>query len=620
MPLAVVLYAFVTPESSKFIAVFKLSLLGICILGYDILLSQNIETTFLNKPINYSQALVFSIVISVFLIVWQSQGNTFNIENWTFILLIGLNFIFLQYFRFQSNYWLLLVPLFIFLATFLSMTSSIDYGNGSFIAGPASELLYSHNHPLTINAQYGSGLTLFVALYYKLLGVFYLDGLIYLLKIGMFIEYLIVYLIALKFSRSHKIAFLALVSVLIFNFYSMMTIYYSFPQIGFIRFGLIYLIILCYLLENTLSPRILHFLVSVLASIAAIWSFESAIYVIPAVLFAEFINKNLRQFLPVFISCFAITLFIYLFPLIQQGQLHSLTRYYEYANLYAVNSEEFFSVPLSRLTSVWWLFPALYAYILTQILSGKIKDKVVILLTVYGMAIFTYFGGRAHPNNLCIISIPFILLSVYTITHIESFSRGKKNALLALFFSGFLTANYAISDFGNGVNANGMKIVDGIYSQNIPLFKNLVTFQDTNSRITAFKDNCTNYSALDKYVENNSLAILEYDLMGATDASDVRLVDYYGCSHTHNAFGINPYLATTLNPKAVTRVVTNLANIPNHYILVDSRVLDKNKNLPSSAIPMVEQILTGLQATKVSQFNLGNTNFIVFKNNYAKLK
>lgn len=614
MPLSVILYSFM-PEWSKFVSVFLCLLLGVCILGYDIVLPRSLGYNFFNKQFEYNHALILSVASSVILIVWQSHGNTFNIINGYLLIFCSLNFIFLQYVSIQSKYYLFLVPILIFIVTFFSMDNNIDYGNASFIAGPASDLLYSHHHPLTINAQYGSGLTLFVALYYKLMGVFYLDGLIYLLKSLMFVEYLLVYLLAFKFSRSHKIAFLSLISVLIFNFYSMMTIYYSFPQIGFLRFGLIYLVILCYLFENDLPPRILYSLVSLLASIATIWSFESAIYVLPAVLFAEYSNKNLRNFLPIFIACFVICLFIYIVPLIQEGQLYSLTRYYEYANLYVINSENFFSLPLSRLTSLWWLFPVLYAYLLIQILSGKIKNKPVILLVVYGMAIFSYFGGRAHPNNLCIISIPFILLSVYTILHLETLSIEKKNVLLALFFSIFLMANYAITDFGNGVDANNMKIIKGIYSQNVPLLNKSTLFDHKHSKIRQFKENCVNYSVLNNYVENNSLAILEYDLFGAPDASDVRLVDYYGCSHTYNAFGINPYLATAINPKAMSRVVTNLIDLPNHHILVDSRLLDTNKNLPSSVIPMVKQILTDLQASKESEFNLGNTHFIVFKNN-----
>ena len=117
----------------------------------------------------------------------------------------------------QLLIYLLLLSL--FMITFFS-TSGYDIYHYTYFIGPIIEIIYGHFHPLTLDAQYGSGLTTFLALYYKLLGYVTIGGMQNLLKILTFMQYSLVFFIASAIYQSRKIAFLALLATLFFHFYS----------------------------------------------------------------------------------------------------------------------------------------------------------------------------------------------------------------------------------------------------------------------------------------------------------------------------------------------------------------------------------------------------------------
>jgi len=344
-----------------------------------------------------------------------------------------------------------------------------------------------------------------------------------------------------------------------------------------------------------------RYILAILGSLACIWSFESAVYTLPAIFFVEYINKSLKKFLPIFILCFSVILILYLAPFILEGKRPLFERFYEYAILY---SNGFGQVALSRLTNFWWLFPLLYGFVLIKIISGDILNKIIIALTIYGMALFTYYGGRADPNNLFHISIPFILLSIYVILNLNSISHFAKQILLTLAITLFVSVNY---QWGSETGHNVMK---GIGKINLPLVLNqfLPTAKQINiTRASESADqivltDCSMYSSLKKYIENGTIALL---------SEDDNLYQFYTCTKTHNALAVNPYDEVSFNPKAAERTLQKVVTMPNHFLLIDADLL-KNK-IDRLGSPMVAEILQNKSLKKVNRVRLAHSTFIVFR-------
>ncbi|HLX52853.1 MAG TPA: hypothetical protein VKR58_02875, partial [Aquella sp.] len=368
-PFAVLAYSYITNDFAKYLVVFLFSSLGCLIQFYDLYRPIIINSGELIKKSH--NILLISIGITVGLVVYKSTGSEFSIISIWMLLAFLAFFIILRYVNISAKYILWLLPVFIFIVTFLSMDNDyIDYVHYGFFLGPVVEIVYGHLHPFMLDIQYGAGLTWFLALYFKLLGGVSFVGLQILLRILTYIQYILVYFIAFRMYSSHKIAFLALLAVLAFSFYYMYDLYY-YPSTGFLRFGFVYLILGCYLLEGVFISRYISLLlICTIASVAAIWSPESAFFTLPALFFTEYVNRNLLKVLTIFGLCFIVVLVIYFFPFIAAGKWPMLSKYYEYETLY---SSGLVKIALSRETSFWWLFPLVYLFVLMNVIIGKIK-------------------------------------------------------------------------------------------------------------------------------------------------------------------------------------------------------------------------------------------------------
>jgi hypothetical protein len=605
-PCAVLIYSLALPDFMRCASVFILALTGVALLVYDMRCTIGLQDSYCSR--HYNELLLTSVSLTILLIICQSNANVFNFFSITALGMFLVVFAILRFANFQTKYFACLVPIFIFLVAFGSMQGAIEVTHYSFFLGPITEVLYGHFHPLAVNAQYGSGLTAFLALYFKAKGAVSFVGLQELLKYLQFVQYLLIYLIATVLYRSQKIAFLTLLAILLFNFFAPnVKYYYCNPSSGFLRFGFIYLILACYLLENKIvSSRTVNFMTSILGSVAFLWSFESAVYTLPALFFAEYMAKDLRKFLPIFLSCFGVVILLYLSPFLLEGHWPPVWRYYEYAMVYV---HGFGQISLNRLTSFWWLLPLLYGFLLIKIMTGDISNKLVSALTVYGMAIFTYFAGRSHPINIFVISIPFILLSVYCILDLKSPSSLVKEALLALALVVFPSAYYVIG-------SNSM-VIQGVWDINVPLVKNFLLIgpappfliSDSGSPWwdKAYDDNvapdCAKYAPLNKYLKNKAIAILSTD--------NKNLTNFYACTQSHNALSVNPYYETAINSKAVARAVKQASTLESHYLLVESNLLKSPRDPWESE--MTPAILQQLHAKKVGEFQLADQAITLFQ-------
>jgi hypothetical protein len=286
--------------------------MGWVIIYYDLKQNIGIKNSYLNR--HYNQLLIVSIALSVFFIVLESEENAFSPFSVVGVITFFTIFSILKFNKIPDKFFIFFIPIFVFVLVFGSMTGSMEVSHYGFFLGPVIEVLYGHLHPLTFDVQYGGGLTAFLALYYKIRGFVSFGGLQDLLKVLTFIQYIFIYFMSVSLYRSQLVAFVAMLAVLILSFFLPLSqYYYAVPSLGFLRFGFIYIIIVFYMLENKiLSPRFVTCLVSITGAIAVLWSFESAVYTLPALLLTEYLSKNLKRFLSVFFCSFFILTFLYL--------------------------------------------------------------------------------------------------------------------------------------------------------------------------------------------------------------------------------------------------------------------------------------------------------------------
>lgn len=603
-PLCIFLYSFIPNELLRYLTVFVLTIIGFGIFLVEVRDKKTANVTFFN--IHYNTLFLISLAASVSLIMFYSHDLIFTLRTsllWIVSLFIFI-VIFLKWANLNSKYFVWILPFFLFAATFWSMGGE-DLTHYSFFLGPVTESLYGHFHPLVLNAQYGVGLTTFLVFYFKLIGMVSLNNMQFLLKILTLIQFLLIYAIGVAIYRSKKVAFLILLTTLFFSFYSVNGWqYYMAPSIGFLRFGFIYLILFCYTLEDKyISQKTTNVLTSILLSLAVIWSFESAIYTVPAIFFAEFINKNLKKFLPIFSGCFLVILTLYLSPFILEKTWPPISRYAEYALVYA---QGFGQISVGTATSFWWLFPLLYGFVLIKIITGEISNKIIVALTIYGMAVFTYFGGRAHPSALLEVAIPFVLLTAYLSLNLKINSTFRKHSVFAMTLIVFFMVNNVLFE---GV---ALKV---IWERNIPFTKqSILAFMGLPNQVVAFESpremECSaSFDSLTKYIENNSIAMVSVD--------ENLLLHYSACTKTYNALLADPYEEVAINPAAIERTRERAPNLPNRYILVDAKLLDtKNPyTIFDKSIDMsiaTSRILEKLQLTKIDELKFGKTTLVVF--------
>ena len=592
-PLTTVLYCFGNPHKYHYISVFILSLGGIALYIYDGLYEKETTLSYINK--HYYQLLALSLFLTTLIVLYSSTDNVVHLFSWWSLIVFVMAMLFIQYVNFKNKFLVLPFLCGLFLVTFYSNAGYDPLHTGFFI-GPVLEVLYGHAHPLTLDIQYGGGLTAFLAAYYKVRGAVTDEGMQDLLKALTFIEYTLVFFVAEALYHSRKIAFIALLAILFFNFYSVGAIYYGYPSIGALRFGFIYLILFTWLLEGAwLSQRTVFFIVSILGSLAFIWSFESAVYTIPALFFAEYVNKSFKKFFPVFLGCFSLIVLAYLSPILFQGKWPEFWRYYEYPLLYANGLAQ---MPLTRLANIWWFFPLIYGFFLIKIMSGALSSKLISALTVYGALLFTYFGGRSASPNIFHVSIPFILLSIYFILNLKTVTHFTKHIFLSCVLVVILSQDMVWG--GTGL------VALNFWNKNLVLFKkNIVAvLMNTTPKIPSVNDKyCAAFQPLHKYIENNSIAIMN-------EHSD--FYHFYACTKTHNAFGLNPYLEISSNPFASNRAILKAEALANRFILVDSDLIRLKSSLFNKELP--QSILQKISVKMIEELKVDDTTYIVYEN------
>lgn len=338
---------------------------------------------------------------------------------------------------------------------------SYDITHYNYYLGPVNDLLHGKSLLVDINCQYGVGVIYFLALVFKTgLLPFSYQGLAALIALLQVAQYALVYLLLRRLLNTQVFAVLVLGLILLVSFFSQLELA-ALPSIGPLRFGMVYLL-LCLPLLRSWRPsleRASRVAAHALVGVAAVWSVEVFVYVLathlgmvvwaqlPVASPAEFLRKLVRELRWTLLAVAGVHLLLTLDILVRSGQWPHWDRYLAYLALYSVGG--FGTLPISPWTP-WALIIGVYfvSVLLLAYLGWRHASRpqlpelgVVAGLITFGLAQFTYYLGRSHPNNLYHVCIPSLILAAYWLCVLVR----RRHALPPRFWP---SAAYAIYCFG----------------------------------------------------------------------------------------------------------------------------------------------------------------------------
>ena len=157
----------------------------------------------------------------------------------------------------------------------------------------------------------------------------------------------------------------------------------------------------------------------------------------------RFIIRLAYFFLSLFIAVGLFTLFTY----VRAKALPDWEIYLDYIKSYTIGGFG------TLLIEPWspWIFPVfiyfcslmifLFRYFNLKIIKNTGEDKIVLGLTLFGIAQYSYFLGRSHPNNLFHICIPAIIILGYWLIKFfrnKDFPNLLQTTSKAVFYSGVI--------------------------------------------------------------------------------------------------------------------------------------------------------------------------------------
>jgi len=320
----------------------------------------------------------------------------------------------------------------------LDITPTIDPYHYNYYLGPVNDILNGKTMLVDINCQYGVGIVYFIALIFELLPIpLNYQGFSLVLNILLVAQYALVYLLVRHVLESRPAAITALILALAATYYSQE---YTLPSTGPLRFAIPYVLLAILAVRDRNNPRA-RITVYALIGLAALWSFETFIYTLTTYLCVECyallrsshgLRHKLRHLVPLLGGpCITIAfchLALALFTYLRAGVWPEWDHYFDYIFLYSTKG--FGQLPIEA-WHPWALYVAVYflslILLLYKALSASSNDAgpypFIAGLTGLGIAQFTYYLGRSHPNNLYHICIPLICLVVFWLVSMQRDTR-----------------------------------------------------------------------------------------------------------------------------------------------------------------------------------------------------
>jgi hypothetical protein len=495
-----------------------------------------------------NRLLWLSLGLTLLLIIFFSKQPVFDLFSLGTPAIFYGTFLFLQIKEPRPWVGNTVAGVLLFIMIFLLHKEFTEPHHYSFYLGPTIEYLYGiARHPLVnIEAQYGGGVTVFLAGFFSIVGSASEKSLHFLLQGLTFLQYIVVFAVATRLCKSRNIGLIVMLCAFFFNIFSQGGIHFGYPSVGVLRFGFAYLILALVLSHSAVIQRWRVQLTCLVGAIAILWSFESFFYIVPPILLTQWAMGRSKKTVLWLVIWFVLLCTAYIAPPLLRGQEIDLWRYIEYTTIYAGG---FYQIPLERQFAFWWVIVTVYAFVLIQQLVKRKPDEIMLFLAVYGIMLFTYYGGRAHPNNIFHVTIPFIILVFALLAQMR---YPWKHFGICFFVSLLISAHRG--------DAEGP-----ILSRLLESARGGTIFQQFSSltadvKNAVFPPSCAHqYASILPYIESGKIALL------AREGDEVRL---YKCLHVSNTFHINPYRQTIVSPKAIVRMKDNIKTASNTFLLI----------------------------------------------------
>jgi hypothetical protein len=305
-------------------------------------------------------------------------------------------------------------------------------GNHNYFLGPAIDVL--HGHPMLIStfSQYGVGLMDALAAIFLVVPIGY-GTFTLLLSAGTALLFVVVYVVLRWSTESLLIAAAGVALAIVLGTFGTLGYYAWAPSTGVLRFGLPWLVIL-FSLGSARTPahkRLFDALVFATVAVAAIWSGEAGVYCLgTAVALAcldaavadaegrERVRMAARRIVQlVAVSASALLIFT-LLTRVLAGAWPDWGAYIYFVRLYTTGG--FGNLPIlpwspGLALGAMYTVSAIVIVLLVLSRQAFVRERVVAFraatgITMLGVLVYTYFLGRAHPNNLYHISPPGVAL------------------------------------------------------------------------------------------------------------------------------------------------------------------------------------------------------------------
>lgn len=318
----------------------------------------------------------------------------------------------------------------------LDASFSIHLHQQGFYLGPVNRVLHGGLLLVDTFCQYGVAVIYFLAFLFKGgWAPFSYQGFSLIISILFILQFCCVYLLLVKLVKNRFYALLLLIVALLLGVYGTLGVMQAAPSTGPLRFGLPYMVLVLILIRRGFQKphRLTMVFEYLLVGLSSLWSFETFIYTlfmyVGICLFESFEEGGDDRLLlcPFFQrliflsgSIMMFQLLFILFTYAGSQKFPDWNTYFDFIRIYSTG--EFGTL----LIDPWspWIFPiAIYFASLMIFLfrnvylknegNNSTESLLIFGLTLFGIAQYTYFLGRSHPNNLYHISTPAVIISGY---------------------------------------------------------------------------------------------------------------------------------------------------------------------------------------------------------------
>jgi hypothetical protein len=334
--------------------------------------------------------------------------------------------------------------------------------NQNYFLGPTTDVL--HGHPILVStfSQYGYGMFDALAAFFSVAPIGY-GTFTLLLSALTALLFAAVYVVLRLSLNSQVVAIAGLVVAVVLNVFGQTLYYTYFPSTGVLRFGLVWLVILLSVAaaRSARRERLLDGLVLVVVGVAAAWSGETGVYCLGTACAIACIDAAALQSAPgarfraavrgvtrlVGASVCGVLLFTGL-TRAATGVWPHWGSYVEFIRLYTTGG--FGALPIGA-WSPGLALGALYVASAVMLIGVVVIRPALVRerhgafraiagLTAMGSLVFTYFLGRAAPNNLLHVSPPAVALVFVWVGIADVTLTSRRTAAIVIAAAMFLGA------------------------------------------------------------------------------------------------------------------------------------------------------------------------------------